>query len=106
MFDVMEFEIPTSVDIKGKEGTITYNVLFVSRFHDKCQIGETDYDKKEITIKHGLGDWVTFWTFFHEMQHAISEENNLKLTEKQVNGLEISFSKTVEVNGWLKKYKT
>lgn len=104
MFDIMGFEIPTSVEIKGKAGTVvTYNVLFVSRFHDKRQIGETDYDKKEITIKNGLGDWVTFWTFFHEMQHAISEENDLKLTERQVNGLEISFSKTADINGWMKE---
>ena len=75
-------------------------MTWVDRFKCELQIGETDYIEKLITIRNGLDRSTTFWTFFHEMQHAISEELGLRLTERQVNGLEIGLAQAYVDNGW------
>ena len=105
MFDI-NFQIPSSVIIEPETGpTITYMIFWIDEFPDKKQIGETDYEKKQIIIKKGMDILTTFWTFFHELEHAISREGGLRMTERQVNGLEIGLAKTSEANGWMKKRK-
>ncbi len=79
---------------------IRYKVEWIGEFKCDRQIGETDYTEKIITIKNGLDKATSFWTFFHELEHAISEELGLKMTERQVNGLEMGLAQAVEDNGW------
>ena len=73
---------------------------WIDRFKCDLQIGETDYTEKVITVRSGLDRTTTFWTFFHELEHAISEELGLRLTEKQVNGLEIGLAQVYADNEW------
>lgn len=77
-----------------------YKVRWIDRFKCDLQIGETDYTEKRITIKIGLDKTTAFWTFFHELEHAISEELGLKMTERQVNGLELGLTQVVNDNKW------
>lgn len=97
MFNIEGFKIPKSVKINRK---ITYKVSLIDSFEDPRQIGECDYDKRLISIKNDLDNVTTFWVFFHELQHALSEENNLNMTERQVNGIEVGLSKIAKLNGW------
>lgn len=81
------------VHVKNKKGRrIKYNVRLIESFRCDRQIGETDYELKVITLKSGLDKETLFWTFFHELEHAISEELGLGLTENQVNGLEVGMA--------------
>lgn len=99
MFD-LEFEIPASIKITKQT---TFRVLWIDSFENKKQIGECDYHTKQIVLKRGLDKWTLFWTFFHEIIHAISERRKLRITEKQVNGIEVGFSRIAELNNWCEK---
>lgn len=50
--------------------------------------GETDPDKKIITIKHGLSSRQTLATFVHEILHLIEFEHPLKIKHKMIYELE------------------
>lgn len=62
-----------------------YKILFKKNL--KCY-GETDAEKKTITIKSGLSPRQTLHTFVHECLHVIEFEHPLKITHAMVYELE------------------
>jgi hypothetical protein len=58
MFD-LKFEIPASIKITKQT---TFRVLWIDSFQDKKQIGECDYDAKQIILKRGLDKWTLYWS--------------------------------------------
>lgn len=63
-----------------------YRVLFKKNF--KCY-GETDFEKKTITIKHGLPPRALLSTFIHEVLHALECEHSIDLKHSTVYALEL-----------------
>ena len=97
MFNIKNFELPETIKITEQ---VSYRIRFVESFKDPTQIGECDYSNKVISIRERLGIWATYWTLFHELEHAISHEKKLRITERQVNGLEMGFAEVARRNGW------
>ena len=62
-----------------------YKILMNPKMKD---FGETNYEKKTITLKSAMSSRELFKTFIHEMLHALDEENGIGLTHKQVYKLE------------------
>lgn len=72
-----------------KIGRKTIKVKWIKEFpKDKKQVGESDHNLLEISLKLGESKKDTVHTFIHECLHMFSDEFNIKLTEKQVQGLE------------------
>jgi hypothetical protein len=61
-----------------------YDILWTENFNGQPWCGTTVFDPKQITIKMGMTPKLTVTTYLHELLHAISEENDVKLTENQV----------------------
>jgi hypothetical protein len=75
-----------------------YRVLWTDNFpKDHRQEGETNFDLKQIVIRHGQSPRETLGTYLHECLHAFSDEYDINLTETQVQKLEKS------IYYWLKK---
>lgn len=77
--------IPNKVQIGNK---LYYKVQWVSEFKDPKQFGEMNSNKKYITIRKKQSKKEAVLTYLHEIFHAFSDENDIKLTEKQVSLLE------------------
>lgn len=72
-----------------KAGKNTFKVQWVEEFpKDKDQIGESDYNNKVISIIKDRSYKQTVYTYIHEVIHIFSDEFELKISEKQVQGLE------------------
>ncbi len=87
--------IPPRIHITAKA---TYEVLWTESFKDPKQYGECDPQARTITILLGLSPEETFWTFFHEVNHAITFEGDRDLWEKDVRMLERSWRRIAELN--------
>ena len=74
--------IPGSIRIKYRE---RYDVLWKNDLGCLCMC---DFDNKQILLDFNQSDINAYWTFIHEVYHAIGHEYKLQLTEKQVLGLE------------------
>jgi len=73
--------IPSVVQIKKAK----YHVLWVDAFpNDPTQLGGTDPNKFQITVKNGQTSKESVCTFLHEVAHAFNFEYEMKLTEAQV----------------------
>ena len=68
-----------------------FEVLWVESFKDTNILGEMRLDHKQIVIKKGMSPKLTVTVFLHECCHAVSDLNNIKLTENQIQALESSF---------------
>lgn len=66
-------------------GTLAYEVLFK---HLKHNVGETDPNKKTISIEVHVDDLERFSTFIHEVLHMIDIEYGIKLKHAQIYALE------------------
>lgn len=66
-------------------GTEIYKLVFKKGFD--CY-GETDWEKKTITIKAGLSPRQILSTFIHELLHVIEGEQPLKIKHSDVYSLE------------------
>jgi len=84
--------IPSRVKIKQAE----YEILYTEEFKDGRTLGETRFNTKQIVLKTNETDFETFHTYIHEVLHAVSDEYDINLTEKQVRKLEKSLT------DWLK----
>lgn len=76
--------IPKSFKVRKN----TFKIEFVTRFEDGTHVGLSDYDKKTIYLKKGQSKKELVHTYIHECLHIFSDEYNLKISEKQVQGLE------------------
>ncbi len=91
-----------------KIGQNTYEILWTESFKDKEQVGESRFsDEKQILIKIGQSNKESVHTYFHEVLHAISEEYNVNLTEKQVQNMEKALKDLIKDNNlWKKEVKS
>lgn len=82
-------QIPARVQVKSN---VYFDVVWCKEFPlDHEQIGGTNFEKKQITIKSGLSPKLTIITYLHELMHLFSDENSAALTETQILALEKSF---------------
>lgn len=77
----------------------SYEMLWAQDFKDGKTLGECLYDPPQIRVKSGENETQTFWTTFHEILHAMSNEYDINLTENQVLALEKSFKAFFRLNG-------
>lgn len=92
----LDFEIPNHIRITART---KYRVVWIEGFPgDKTQLGECDFEHKQIILKLGMKKEVSYWVFFHEVLHALSHHYDCSLTETQVNLIEVAFSKILKLN--------
>lgn len=91
---------PDSIRVRRKD----YSLEFVPVLD---ALGQCDDEAKTIEIRSDLSERETFKTIIHELLHAIDCEFGLKLTHKQVYGLERGIHNVLCVNrlGFLKTGK-
>lgn len=87
--------IPPRIRITPK---VTYEVRWTESFRNPKQYGECCPNTKTIVLLLGLSPSETFWTFWHEVMHAVSFEGDRELYEKDVEMLEQSWRKIAELN--------
>lgn len=93
---IKRIPILNSVKVNSK---ITYEVLFADEIISGPDVlGEMRPNEKQIVLKNGQSERELQLTFLHENFHLMADENNLKLTEKQVRGLEKAFYKWLVTN--------
>ena len=85
-------KIPNRIKIKNKFVEITYQEGFVCGKH----FGTYDPNTNVITIAAELEGHKKLETYLHEAIHSISHHYNLKITEKQTEGLDGPLTKLVE----------
>jgi hypothetical protein len=76
-----------------------YEMLWTEDFKDRKTLGECMHEPPQIRIKTNENETQTFWTTFHEIIHAMSNEYDINLTENQVLKLEKSFKTFFRLNG-------
>jgi hypothetical protein len=79
-----------------KVGKTQFKVNFIDKFDDGNYVGLSDWNKDCIYIKKNQTKQELVKTYLHECLHIFSDEFDIKLSEKQVQGLE----KTLQF--WLK----
>ena len=84
--------IPKSFNIGKKE----FKVYWLNEFPDKKQVGESDWNNKLMQLKRDETYKDTVHTYIHECLHLFSDEFEIKLSEKQVQGLEKTLKYWVE----------
>jgi hypothetical protein len=89
--------IPARVKIKNK---VTYEVVWVDSFKDPDTLGECRYDQRQIAIKKGLSDKLTFKCLSHELLHAIQFERGIDLSHKSIYQLEDAIYYILFHNTW------
>lgn len=78
--------IPQTVQVSRKA---KYEVLWTDKIKDDEDVlGETRFNPNQIVIKTGQTYRESVGTYLHEYLHAVSEEYDVGLTEKQVRALE------------------
>jgi hypothetical protein len=107
----MDYTIPSQIRITS---TVTYDVRWAQEFppaaetkdhHPGRYDGECSYEKKQIVLVLGQTPRRTFFSFLHEVLHAINFEAKEKsalhkkpLTESQICELEEAFSRILKLN--------
>lgn len=95
------WEIPARIRITAR---ITYNILWTDEFKNEKQLGECDYENRQIVILKGLNPRQAYLVFIHEVLHAIShhhlesKKRRYALTENQVEELETAIGKIAKYN--------
>lgn len=79
---------------------VIYDVAWVDRFDDPKVVGECDYHRRQIRLLKSLNEEEAWWTFFHEVLHAMTYEHahEVPLTESQVGATERSLRRIVKLN--------
>ena len=77
--------IPVSIQLTR---TIKYVITWTRSDPSLDHIGRTHTDTKQIVVNMDLKPKMAVHTYIHEVIHAISEEYEVGLTEKQVLALE------------------
>lgn len=87
--------IPPRIRITSK---VTYEVVYIKEFKDSDIMGETRHWSKQIVLGDNQTDKEKIETLIHELIHAISDENDLGITETQVHALEKGIIKLLTLN--------
>ena len=93
--------IPSSIKI----GKHQYEVLWIQEFpNDQHQLGESRFgENKQIIINTNQPIKEAVHTYWHEIIHAISEEYNVNMSEKQVLRFEKSLKDVILSGNMFKK---
>lgn len=86
--------IPARIQIAKR----TYEIVWVDGFKDPSVLGETRFEPYQIALKTNENDKETVKTYLHEVAHAVSEEEQIGLTESQVQKLEKSLTYLLKPN--------
>jgi hypothetical protein len=79
--------------------------VYIDSFPDyPQQLGEMRPDIQQIVIKNGQSATETAKSILHEVIHAISDENDIGLTEKQVEDLEDAVWRFLKLNKILDRF--
>ena len=87
--------IPSSIRITSKTA---YEIVYVDEFKDGNTLGEMRPSLKQIALLNGQSNTELTKTFIHEVLHAISDENEISLTERQVLKLEDALYRFFRLN--------
>lgn len=83
---------------------VSYEVVFIDSFTDATTtLGECRFDTKQIVINKNQSNTEILRTTLHEIIHAVALENNIKLTETHVLGLEDGIFRVLKLNKLLDK---
>lgn len=93
-------QIPLNVQIKSK---VFYDVLWAKDFELHGQVGKSEPNYRQITIKLDETPKETVLTYLHEVIHAISDTYDIGLTEQQVLKLEQSLNYILKQNNIFKE---
>ncbi len=89
-------KIPHRVRIKSK---VAYDIVFADVIQNDWEcLGLCDYDNKQIIIKSGQSNMQQMKTFFHELGHAVSWENEIELKHKDIYKLENALYNLIKLN--------
>lgn len=91
---------PESINVLGK----TYSVLYVEKVDEKDSCGDHDAGVLEIKIKASMHQDVIAETMLHELTHAVEEQLDLGMREKQVHGLSVGMFQVLRENPDLVKF--
>ena len=80
---------------------LSYEVVYVDEFSDPKVVGESRPSTFQIVLKNGQSNTELFKTYLHECLHAISDEHDIGLTEKQVGKLEEAIYRFLRLNNYL-----
>ncbi len=86
-------KIPNRFKLKGKFIEVVYQHDFVEGEH----LGKWDPNSRTITIAAGQSRQKTLEIFLHEFLHAASEMYGLRLSEKQIEGVDYPLMRIVEL---------
>lgn len=94
-----------NIPSKIKIGKNVYEVLWISEFlHDQTQLGESRFGElRQIIINKNQPIKEAVHTYWHEIIHAISEEYEVGMTEKQVLAFEKSLKIILDSGNMFKK---
>lgn len=87
-------QIPSRVEI----GSRWFEIIWIDEFKDGKTLGETRFDPPQIVLKTNETDKETVKTYLHEITHAVSDEEEVGLTENQVIGIERSLTYLLKPN--------
>lgn len=88
-------QLPNSVRITKD---VSYEVVWVDNFPDSKTLGECRPSTRQIAINKNQSNTEKLRTTLHEIIHAIAIENNIKLTETHVLGLEDGIFRVLKLN--------
>lgn len=77
---------------KLKIGKHKWALKIVDKVDDQNSYGHADFDKKEILMRKSQNKSDMFKTFWHEVLHAIEEENNIRLSHSDIFILEVALA--------------
>lgn len=93
---------PQSIQVLGK----TYAVEFVDKVDDKDSFGEHEMSTQKIKIKNEQHHESSRETLLHEVIHAVEEQLDLGMKEKQVHGLAVGLFQVLRENAALLAFIT
>lgn len=93
--------IPHVIQIKKTK----CEICWIDDFKDGKTLGETRWNPTQIVVKVGQTPKDAVSTYFHEVIHLLSDEYNIKLTERQVLALEKALPWILKPGNLLKEMK-
>lgn len=91
---------PETVNVLGK----VYEILFVEKVDEKDSCGDHYSGTLEIKIKQDLHADVIAETLLHELTHAVEEQLDLGLSEKQVHRFSVGMFQVLRDNPEVVKF--
>jgi hypothetical protein len=75
--------------------------MYVDKFDDTEQLGECNFETKQIVLKKDLKPATLKKTFIHELIHAICLEEGIEIPHRSIYELEGVLYRMLRLNGWV-----